>query len=196
MSMDFIDNYLKEVSQITEKLRQESIQHMIDELARLRDRKGRLFIIGVGGSAANASHACNDFRKLALIEAYAVTDNISELTARTNDEGWENTFRSWLKCSDMNQNDALLVFSVGGGDAERKISLNICRAVDFAKETGTSVLSIVGRELGYVQDKSKVCVVIPPINPLMITPHSESFQAVIWHLIVSHPQIKREQTTW
>lgn len=196
MSMDFIDNYLKEVSQITEKLRQDSIQHMIDELARLRDRKGRLFIIGVGGSAANASHACNDFRKLALIEAYAVTDNISELTARTNDEGWENTFRSWLKCSGMNQNDALLVFSVGGGDAERKISLNICRAVDFAKETGTSVLSIVGRELGYVQDKSKVCVVIPPINPLMITPHSESFQAVIWHLIVSHPQIKREQTTW
>jgi D-sedoheptulose 7-phosphate isomerase len=194
--MDFINNYLKEVSQITEKLRQDSIQQLIDELARLRDRKGRLFIIGVGGSAANASHACNDFRKLALIEAYAVTDNISELTARTNDEGWENTFRSWLKCSGMNQSDALLVFSVGGGDVERNISLNICRAVDLAKETGTSVLSIVGRELGYVQDKSEICVVIPPINPLMITPHSESFQAVIWHLIVSHPRIKREQTTW
>jgi D-sedoheptulose 7-phosphate isomerase len=194
--MDFINSYLKEVSQITEKLRQDSIQQLIDELARLRDRKGRLFIIGVGGSAANASHACNDFRKLALIEAYAVTDNISELTARTNDEGWENTFRSWLKCSGMNQSDALLVFSVGGGDVERNISLNICRAVDLAKETGTSVLSIVGRELGYVQDKSEICVVIPPINPLMITPHSESFQAVIWHLIVSHPRIKREQTTW
>jgi D-sedoheptulose 7-phosphate isomerase len=194
--MDFINSYLKEVSQITEKLRQDSIQQLIDELARLRDRKGRLFIIGVGGSAANASHACNDFRKLALIEAYAVTDNISELTARTNDEGWENTFRSWLKCSGMNQSDALLVFSVGGGDIERNISLNICRAVDLAKETGTSVLSIVGRELGYVQDKSEICVVIPPINPLMITPHSESFQAVIWHLIVSHPRIKREQTTW
>lgn len=194
--MDFINNYLKEVSAITEKLPQVSIQSMVDEIVNLRDRKGRLFIIGVGGSAANASHACNDFRKLALIEAYAVTDNISELTARTNDEGWENTFRSWLKCSGMNQKDTLMVFSVGGGDVERNISMNICRAVDFANETGTSVLSIVGRDLGYVQDKSKVCVVIPPINPSMITPHSESFQAVIWHLIVSHPRIKREQTTW
>lgn len=194
--MDFINNHLEEVSLIAKKLPKIAIQKMIEELTALRARKGRLFIIGVGGSAANASHACNDFRKLALIESYAVTDNVAELTARTNDEGWENTFSSWLKCSDMNQNDALLVLSVGGGDVERNISMNICRAVDYATETQTRILSIVGREIGYVQGKSEVCIIIPSINPAMITPHSESFQAIVWHLIVSHPKIKREQTTW
>ena len=162
----------------------------------VRARGGRLFILGVGGSAANASHAVNDFRKIAGIECYAPTDNVSELTARTNDEGWSSVFAEWLKGSRLNEKDAVLVLSVGGGDADRNVSANLVAALQLAKERGSAVLGIVGRDGGYTRQVADVVVVIPPVNPANITPHTEAFQAVVWHMWVSHPSLKTAETKW
>lgn len=169
---------------------------MVHLLADTRSRGGRLFILGVGGSAANASHAVNDFRKIVGIESYAPTDNVSELTARTNDEGWEEVFSSWLRGSRLTAKDAVLVLSVGGGDLENHVSPNLIAALDFAKEVGATTLGIVGRTGGYTAKVADACVVIPTVNPLHVTPHTEAFQAVVWHLLVSHPDLKQVQTKW
>jgi len=194
--MNFTLQHLKEVAQIAEKLDVSRIDEMIDVLAEVKDTGGRLFILGVGGSAGNASHAVNDFRKLAGIETYAPTDNVSEVTARTNDEGFETIFKGFLDVSRLNSNDCVLIFSVGGGDADRGISKNLCAAIDFAKLRNSKVLGIVGREGGYTHKHADFCLVIPPINPSAITPHSEAFQAIVWHLMVSHPKLKANATKW
>ena len=194
--MDFIDVYVNEVSKICEQLDKNKINSMLLQLVDLKKRNGRLFILGVGGSAGNASHAVNDFRKLAGIESYAPTDNISELTARTNDEGWETVFEAYLKVSNLDDKDCLLILSVGGGDLNKKVSVNLCRAIDYAKSKNTKILGIVGRENGHTHVHADVCLVIPTINSLNITPHSEAFQAIIWHLLVSHPKLKINQTKW
>lgn len=172
------------------------IEALAQELAALRDRDGRLFCIGVGGSAANASHAAADFRKLAGIEAYAPTDNIAELTARTNDEGWETVFTGWLEVSRLDADDAILVLSVGGGDAERNISANIVRAIDFAKARAAKVFGIVGRDAGHAATHGDTVVVVPQPAPALVTPLSEAFQAMVWHCLVSHPALQRRATKW
>src|SRR6476660_10469249 len=169
---------------------------MVDELARVRERGGRLFILGVGGSAANASHAVNDFRKICGFECYAPTDNVSELTARTNDEGWISVFVEWLKGSRLNEKDAVLVLSVGGGSLEKNVSPNLVSALQLAKERGSAVLGIVGRNGGYTAQVADVAIVIPTVNPANITPHTEAFQAVVWHLWISHPTLKVAETKW
>lgn len=194
--MDFSIQHLKEVSQIAEKIDVAKIEEMIDVLVRVKASEGRLFILGVGGSAGNASHAVNDFRKLAGIESYTPTDNVSEITARTNDEGFDTIFAGFLSISKLNSNDCLLILSVGGGDAERGISKNLCAAIDFARSKSSKVIGIVGREGGYTHKHADVCLVIPPINPNAITPHSEAFQAIVWHLMVSHPKLKVNATKW
>ena len=194
--MDFIKNYLSETIRIVEQLDICQIQAMANILAETRSSGGRLFILGVGGSAANASHAVNDFRKIVGLEAYAPTDNVSELTARTNDEGWASVFEQWLRTSRLRSTDTLLVFSVGGGNIERNVSPNLVSALQFAKQAGSRVLGIVGRDGGYTAQVADACVVIPTINPTHITPHSEAFQAVVWHLLVSHPALKQAQTKW
>ena len=172
------------------------MQRLAEELAALRDRGGRLFLVGVGGSAGNCSHAVNDFRKLCGIEAYSPVDNVSELTARTNDEGWETVFAAWLETSRLNEKDGLLVFSVGGGDAERGISVNIVRAIDLAKARGAKVFGVVGRESGHAARMGDVVIVVPMVNPERITPLSEAFQAVVWHCLVSNPVLQSRRTTW
>lgn len=177
-------NYLDEVKEIVDKLDRESIQEVIRCLQRLREKKGRLFILGVGGSAANASHAVNDFRKLCGIEAYAPTDNVAELTARANDDGWDSVFVNWLRVSDLSFLDAVLVLSVGGGNLEKNVSPNLVKALEYAKERGAGILGIVGRDGGYTKQVADACVVIPTVNPDHVTPHTESFQAIIWHMIV------------
>ena len=173
-----------------------SVETLATELDHLRDRGGRLFLIGVGGSAGNCSHAVNDFRKLCGIEAYSPVDNVSELTARTNDEGWDTVFAAWLEISRLNDKDAILVFSVGGGDAERNVSANIVKAVDLAKARSAKVFGIVGRDSGYTAKHGDVVVVVPQVNPSWVTPLSEAFQAVVWHCLVSHPALQRRQTKW
>src|SRR3954469_16030619 len=188
--------HLKETAEIVSKLNPEDCEKCVRELRALRERGGRLFILGVGGSAANASHAVNDFRKIAGLECYAPTDNVSELTARTNDEGWASVFVEWLKGSRLNEKDALLIFSVGGGNAEKNISPNIVTALQLAKERGASVLGIVGRDGGYTAKVADVCLIIPTVNPINVTPHAEAFQAVLWHLLVSHPALKTAETKW
>jgi D-sedoheptulose 7-phosphate isomerase len=194
--MSFAAQFLAEARDVAARLDVDAIERLAAQLAGLRERGGRLFILGVGGSAGNASHAVNDFRKLAGIEAYAPTDNVSELTARTNDEGWETTFSEWLRVSRLRSEDALLVFSVGGGDLERNVSPNLVRAVQFAKEVGARVLGIVGRNGGYTAQIADAVVLIPVVNDDHITPHSEAFQAVVWHLLVSHPSLKARATKW
>lgn len=194
--MKFASQHMKEVAQIAESVDISKIEEMIDVLVQVRNSDGRLFILGVGGSAGNASHAVNDFRKLTGIEAYAPTDNVSELTARTNDEGFETIFSGFLATSKLNKNDCLLILSVGGGDIERGISRNLCDAIDFAKTKGSKVIGIVGREGGHTHKNADVCLVIPPVNPASITPHSEAFQAIVWHLMVSHPKLKSNATKW
>ena len=196
LSMNFASQYLAEATQVIERIDGAAIERIVEELAALRARQGRLFVLGVGGSAGNASHAVNDFRKLVGIEAYAPTDNVSELTARTNDEGWETTFAAWLKVSRLRDTDAILVFSVGGGDLERNVSPNLVRAVQHAKEVGAKVLGIVGRDGGYTGREADAAVVIPTVNDDHITPHSEAFQGVVWHCIVSHPSLKACATKW
>lgn len=194
--MSFAQQYLKETAQIVAQLDPVLCEKAVELLVAVRERKGRLFILGVGGSAANASHAVNDFRKLTGIECYAPTDNVSELTARTNDEGWRTVFLEWLKVSRLDNNDALLVFSVGGGNLEKNVSPNIVTALQFAKDRGASVLGIVGRDGGYTAKVADVAIVISTVNPNNITPHTEAFQAVVWHLFVSHPKLKSAPTKW
>jgi len=189
--MGYTQDYLDEASEIINLLDIESIERLVDALVFLRDKScGRLFLLGVGGSAANCSHAVNDFRKLCGIEAYAPTDNVSELTARTNDDGWDSTFVEWLKVSRLGLNDMILVLSVGGGSIETGVSLNLVEAVRYAKNVGACVAGIVGRYDGYTAEVADTRVVVPEVNPETITPHAESFQAVIWHLIASHPALK------
>lgn len=195
-SLSFSQQFLEEVCEIAKKIDSKVIDEVICELVKLRERGGRLFILGVGGSAANASHAVNDFRKLTNIETYAPTDNVSELTARTNDEGWNSFFARWLEVSHLNSNDCIFIFSVGGGNRELNISAGICDAVDLALARNVLVMGIVGREEGYVQTKASRCLVVPPLFPERVTPHSEAFQAVVWHLIVSHPSLNQTKTKW
>jgi D-sedoheptulose 7-phosphate isomerase len=194
--MEFTDSYIREVANIAERLDRDLIERMIDVLCEVKLSGGRLFILGVGGSAGNASHAVNDFRKLAGVEAYAPTDNVSELSARVNDEGWETVFEAYLKGSKITSKDCILILSVGGGDKAREVSVNLCRAIDFAKSASAKVLGIVGRSGGYTHQHADVCLVIPVVNPLSVTPHSEAFQAVVWHLMVSHPKLKSNSTKW
>lgn len=194
--MSYSQEHLKESIEITQAIDPEIIERIVDLLYDVKSTGGRLFILGVGGSAANASHAVNDFRKLAGIEAYAPTDNIAELTARTNDEGWQTVFSGWLKVSNMNARDCLFILSVGGGDKDRNVSPNLIEAIDLAKEVGARVTGIVGRDGGYTAQNANVCLVVPTINPNTITPHSESFQSVVWHLMVSHPKLKTNATKW
>jgi D-sedoheptulose 7-phosphate isomerase len=188
--------FLKEVVETAQRLSPETVEALCDELVRLRAREGRLFIIGVGGSAGNCGHAVNDFRKLCGIEAYAPTDNVSELTARTNDEGWPTVFSEWLKVSRANANDAILVFSVGGGNLEKNVSANIVTAIQEAKTRGLKVLGIVGRDGGYTKKAGDVVVVIPTVEESRVTPHAEAFQAVVWHCLVSHPKLQKNATKW
>jgi D-sedoheptulose 7-phosphate isomerase len=194
--MMFANLYLKEAADILGRLDADAIERMAAALVKLRARGGRLFLIGVGGGAGHASHAVNDFRKLAGIEAYSPVDNVSELTARTNDEGWDTSFRAWLEVSRLRADDGLLVFSVGGGSLEQNISVNIVRAVEFAKTRGATVLGIVGRDGGYTASVADVCVVIPTAAPSHITPHTEGFQAVVWHLLVAHPSLQIAANKW
>jgi D-sedoheptulose 7-phosphate isomerase len=194
--MSYSEQYLRETADIVAKLDPDVCEKAIALLVDVRSRGGRLFILGVGGSAANASHAVNDFRKLAGMECYAPTDNISELTARTNDDGWPTVFAEWLKGSRLTGKDAVLVLSVGGGDAEKNISANLVAALQLAKERGSAILGIVGRDGGYTAKVADVCVIIPTVNPMNTTPHTEAFQAVVWHLFVSHPALKTAETKW
>ena len=194
--MSFTKQFLAEVQQVTAQLNEGAIEKCADKLAAIRERGGRLFILGVGGSAGNAGHAVNDFRKICGFEAYAPTDNVSELTARTNDDGWATVFSEWLKGSRINAKDGLLIFSVGGGNLEKNVSPNLVSAIQLAKKVGASVVGIVGRDGGFTAKEATACVIVPTVNPAHVTPHSEAFQAVIWHLFVSHPKLKVGQTKW
>ena len=194
--MNFIKQHLDESIAITNAIDASKIEAMVDLLAELKSSGGRLFVLGVGGSAANASHAVNDFRKLAGIETYAPTDNVAELTARANDEGWETVFSGWLRVSKLSSRDCLFILSVGGGNKEKNVSTNLIEAIDLAKEVGARVTGIVGRDGGYTSKNADVCLVIPNTNPNSVTPHAESFQTVIWHLMVSHPKLKSNATKW
>jgi len=192
----FFDSYFAEAKAVLELIDAASAEAVAERLAVLRESHGRLFILGVGGSAGNASHAVNDFRKIAGIESYAPTDNVSELTARVNDDGWPTVFEEWLKVSRLSDRDAILVFSVGGGNLEKNVSPNLVKALDYAKRVGATVLGIVGRDGGYTAKVADACVIVPTVNDAHITPHSEAFQAVVWHGLVSHPKLKRRETKW
>lgn len=194
--MSFTDEYLAETAEIVRGLDRQAIDRMVALLVATRERGGRLFILGVGGSAANASHAVNDFRKIVGIEAYAPTDNVSELTARTNDEGWESTFTSWLAGSHLRPEDLIFVLSVGGGSREMNVSPNLVSALTYAREVGTRIIGIVGRDGGFTARVADAVVVIPTVNPVNVTPHAEAFQGVVWHLLVSHPDLKAVPTKW
>lgn len=194
--MTYTQKHLAEAADVIRLLDAEAIERMAELLARLRERQGRLFFLGVGGSAGNCSHAVNDFRKIVGIESYAPTDNVSELTARTNDEGWETVFAEWLKTSRLSKNDMLFIFSVGGGNLEKNISPNLVRALQYAQTVGAQVVGVVGRDGGYTARVADACVIVPTVNPDTVTPHSEAFQAVVWHLLVSHPLLKASQTKW
>lgn len=194
--MLYIRGYLKEASRILDALDVAAIERLLNALRELREKNGRLFCLGVGGGAGHASHAVCDFRKIAGIEAYAPTDNVSELTARANDNGWGSIFVDWLKVGRLNQNDMVLVFSVGGGDLERNISTNLVQALRYAKEVGASICGVVGRDGGYTAQVADVCIVVPTVNSETVTPHTEAFQAVIWHLLVSHPALRAIEMKW
>src|ERR1700731_3389019 len=189
----YSEKHLAETVEIAQQIDSAALEKMADLLADIRNRGGRLFFLGVGGSAANASHAVNDFRKIAGLECYAPTDNVSELTARTNDEGWASVFVEWLKGSRLQPKDALMIFSVGGGNLEKNVSPNLVAALQYAKEVGSSILGIVGRDGGYTAEVADACCIVPPVNPENVTPHSEGLQAVMWHLLVSHPKLKLQQ---
>jgi D-sedoheptulose 7-phosphate isomerase len=194
--MSYARQHLDEARQIIEQLDADAIERMADVLHAVRERGGRLFFLGVGGSAANCSHAVNDFRKIGGFEAYAPTDNVSELTARTNDEGWPSVFVGWLRVSRLRAEDALFIFSVGGGNLEKNVSPNLVEALKLAKERGAAVVGVVGRDGGYTAQVADACVIVPTVNAGTITPHQEAFQAVVWHLLVSHPKLKRAETKW
>lgn len=194
--MNFSQQFLSEAAQIIPQLDTAAIERAVALLRETRGKGGRLFILGVGGSAANASHAVNDFRKIVGLEAYAPTDNVSELTARTNDEGWATVFEAWLRGSRLRADDLVLVFSVGGGNLEQNVSANLVSALQHAKRVGAKVIGVVGRDGGYTAWVADACVIVPTVNPVHTTPHTEAFQAVIWHLLVSHPDLKTGQTKW
>ncbi|MEZ4361881.1 MAG: SIS domain-containing protein [Kofleriaceae bacterium] len=194
--MSYARLHLEEAKRIIDALDPAAIEAVVDELFAVRERGGRLFFLGVGGSAANCSHAVNDFRKIAGFEAYAPTDNVSELTARTNDEGWASVFVEWLRGSRLRREDAVFVFSVGGGHLEKNISPNLVHALELAKQVGASILGVVGRDGGHTKKVASACVVIPTVNDTNVTPHAEAFQAVVWHLLVSHPKLKVVPTKW
>lgn len=194
--MNFTESFISEAAEVLRKLDTYAIEKCVDVLVQTREQGGRLFVLGVGGSAANASHAVNDFRKIAAIETYAPTDNVSELTARTNDEGWSSVFKNWLEGSHINSKDTVMVFSVGGGDLDRNISPNLVLALQLAKSVGARIIGIVGRNGGYTAQVADACVIIPVVNPEHITPHTEAFHSVVHHLFVTHPALKARQTTW
>lgn len=194
--MEFINQYFSESKKVIDQINCNAVHAMVNLLVNVKKNKGRLFILGVGGSAANASHAVNDFRKIVGIEAYAPTDNVSELTARTNDEGWHTIFTEWLKISHLNANDLIFVLSVGGGNLEKNVSPNLVSALQYAKSIGSKVMGIVSRDGGYTAQVADACVIIPVITSANITPHAEAFQAVLWHLLVSHPLLKSVPTKW
>ncbi len=194
--MSYSAQHLKETAEIVAKINPADCDKCVAELRAVREHGGRLFMLGVGGSAANASHAVNDFRKIAGIETYAPTDNVSELTARTNDEGWASVFVEWLRVSRLNSKDCLFILSVGGGNVEKNVSPNLVAALQLAKQVGARIIGIVGKDGGYTAKVADACVIVPTVNPNNVTPHSEAFQAVIWHLFVSHPDLKVNQTKW
>lgn len=194
--MSYIKNYLEEVNRVVAGLEVSEIERMINLLVQLREKGGRLFFLGVGGGAGNASHAVNDFRKICGIESYTPSDNVSELSARVNDDGWDTVFVNWLKGSKLRNSDGVFVFSVGGGNAAKNISANLVYALKYVKEIGAKVFGVVGRDGGYTAQVADACVVVPTVNPDTITPHTESFQSVIWHLIVSHPEMKLSEMKW
>lgn len=196
MTDQHIDKYFQQVKTIVDQIDKQQIAALVQALVELRKGGGRLFLLGVGGSAGNASHAVNDFRKLCAIEAYAPTDNVSELSARINDEGWDGALAAWLKVSRLSSEDALLILSVGGGNLERNVSVNLIQAVDLARERKAKVFGIVGRDGGHTKQFGDVVVVIPPVSDKNVTPHSEAFQAVVWHCLVSHPSLQMEPTKW
>jgi D-sedoheptulose 7-phosphate isomerase len=196
MSQGFLERHFEEAAEVARRLDVETVNRMVERLVRLREEGGRLFLCGVGGSAGNCSHAVNDFRKLAGIEAYSPVDNVSELSARTNDEGWETVFAAWLRVSRANRRDALLVFSVGGGSRERNISANLVAAIDEAKARGLDILGIVGRDGGYTKQRGDIVLVIPTVNDEAVTPHTEAFQAVVWHAMVCDPRLMVQGNKW
>lgn len=193
---NFIENYFQEAIEVINKIDRDQIKKVIDIIKELKNNNGRLFIIGVGGSAANASHAVNDFRKIAGIESYTPTDNVSELTARINDNGWESVFVDWLKISNLNENDCLFIFSVGGGNIEKKVSVNLVESIIYAKKIKAKIIGIVGRDGGYTKKEADACIIIPTVNEKTITPHTEAFQAIVWHLLVSHPDVQKYEMKW
>lgn len=194
--MTFTDSFLQETATIARAIDRDAVEKMVDLLIKVRSRNGRLFSVGSGGGAGHASHAVCDFRKLAGFEAYSVSDNVSELTARINDEGWDSSYANWLKVSRLNPNDLVFVFSVGGGDLKRAISPNLVRAVEYARQTGAAVCGIVGRDGGYTALVADACVIVPVVNSEAVTPHTEAFQAVIWHLLISHPRLRTAEAKW
>jgi len=194
--MSYAQQHLNVAKEIINHINIDAIEKVADLLATVKKDQGRIFFLGVGGSAGNCSHAVNDFRKIVEIESYAPTDNVSELTARTNDEGWATIFEPWLKLSKLNPKDAVFIFSVGGGNLEKNISPNLVNALKYAKQVGAKITGVVGRDGGYTAQVADACVIVPTVNPENITPHSEAFQAVIWHLLVSHPKLKENQTKW
>lgn len=194
--MNFVAQYLAEAATVAARIDHDAVTSLVELLADARDGGGRLFVLGVGGSAGNASHAVNDFRKIAAFEAYAPTDNVSELTARINDEGWDTSFANWLKASRLAPRDCLLVFSVGGGDLVRKVSINLVRALEYAKTVGARIGAIVGRDGGFTATVADACVMIPTVSPERITAHAEAFQAVVWHMLVAHPRLQAAPTRW
>ena len=194
--MSYSAQHLKETAEIVAKINPADCEKCVAELRAVREHGGRLFLLGVGGSAANASHAVNDFRKITGIETYAPTDNVSELTARTNDDGWASVFVEWLRVSKLNSKDCLFILSVGGGNLEKNVSPNLVAAMQLAKQVGARIIGIVGKDGGYTAKVADACVIVPTVNPSNVTPHSEAFQAVVWHLFVSHPDLKVNQTKW
>jgi D-sedoheptulose 7-phosphate isomerase len=194
--MTYVSQYIQEASEILRQLDQSAVERTADLLLELRERSGRLFLLGVGGGAGHASHAVCDFRKIAQIEAYAPSDNVSELTARVNDEGWDTCYANWLRGSRLNEADMVFVLSVGGGDAKNNVSTNLVRALEFAREKHATICGVVGRDGGYTAEVADTCVLVPVVNPSTITPHTESFQALVWHLLVSHPKLKAAEMKW
>ena len=194
--MKFTKKYFQNVGKIASLINEKQVNVLVSELAKVKKRKGRVFFLGVGGSAGNSSHAVNDFRKLCNIEAYTPTDNVSELTARINDEGWNSSFVNWLKVSNLNKKDALFIFSVGGGNKKKNVSVNLVMAIDYAKKLGTKILGVIGKADGYARKSSNKVLVIPEIDKKMVTPFSEAFQAVVWHCLVSHPLLQKNKTKW
>ena len=194
--MSFIEQYLDDAKKIIDSIDKKVIEKMVALISETRNKKGRMFILGVGGGAGHASHAVNDFRKICGLESYTPTDNVSELTARVNDDGWDTAYVNWLKISRLNRNDMILVFSVGGGNLEKNVSVNILRSLEYAKEVGSTICGVVGRDGGYTAKVADACVIISPVNSETVPPHTEAFQAVIWHLLVSHPHLQKYEMKW